>query len=856
MNDEQSDSVRILLVEDVETDAELNKREIRTTIPESTFQVVFTKESFVKALEVFQPHVIVSDYSMPQFDGLSALQCTIEFSSITPFILCTGSINEDVAVECMKRGATDYIIKEHIKRLGPSVVNALKLRTTRIQDLKRKQREETYYSDQQYLLEASHDLLLANTIEQVQSILFESITKILPDSIIVLSKTNTNHSVGYLVDIYGIQPFLAWLQKTFSIHISNFKVPLGKETLNDLIYNQGRLVHIKNSLYTFMNRMLPEKTCQMIEKKLSISFIYHIGLSSNNEYQGGITIMQKEPLEESKTKLVEIIIKQASVAYEKISAIEGLRKQQNRLESLLKLVQMKTKSVQEFLDQSLMEVIEVTQSRVGFLIRFCEDENKVKLLCYSENIVHEYQIHDFQNPPPFFFQDLCNAAKEKKEPFQIDVFIFPTASKDSIKAKKSLHNLLVIPVIESEKVCSLLAVGERLEPYTTTDFKQATLMFDSVWKWVKQKEADQNLFQRKEQLRNILELSPISTIRCNAKGLYIESNRSLKRLLGLDTEEEPKNIECFSLFHFTKKELQDLLLNGFIHIEKRIDLKSWHYLSDLPSVGSDLLDLDIMCKKIYIDPESDIHEYILQVQDISERKQVERAKTEFINAVSHEMRTPLTSIKQSMSLMKDTLTQHIDESQLSLFDIALRNTDRLTTLIQNMLDFQKLNSYQMFFHKKFDSINDLIQRVLKDFQMIKKNKEIDIFFHLEEDLPLVYMDTEKISQVIMNLVDNAFKFTDAGSITVSTQKIEQEQQVKISVEDTGIGIDKESIQKLPIPFFQVTQVGMKKTEGSGLGLPICKKILLHHGTDFFVESTPGKGSIFSFYLSYKLEENE
>ncbi len=856
MNDEQSDSVRILLVEDVETDAELNKREIRTTIPESTFQVVFTKESFVKALEVFQPHVIVSDYSMPQFDGLTALQCALEFNSITPFILCTGSINEDVAVECMKRGATDYIIKEHIKRLGPSVVNALKLRTTRIQDLKRQQREETYYSDQQYLLEASHDLLLANTIEQVQSILFENITKILPDSIIVLSKADIHRGFGYLVDIYGIQPFLMWLQKTFSINISNFKVPLGRETLDDMIYNQGRLVQIKNGLYTFMNRILPEKTCQVIEEKLSIPFIYHIGLSSNSEYKGGITIMQKDPLEETKTKLVEIIIKQSSVAYEKISAIEGLRKQQNRLESLLKLVQMKTKSVQEFLDQSLVEVIEVTQSQVGFLIRFSEDEENVQLLSYSKNLIDEFKILDFQNPPQLFFQDLWNAAKEKKEPFQIDVFFFPSASRDSINAKSSIHHLLVIPIIESDRVCSLLAIGERLNPYTTADFKQATLMFDSVWKWMKQKEADQDLFHRKEQLRNILELSPISTIRCNAKGLYIESNRSLKRLLGLDTEEEPKNIECFSLFHFTKNELQDLLLHGFVHIEKRIDIKSWLYLSDLHTNSDDLLDLDIMCKKIQIDPDKDTHEYILQVQDISERKQLERAKTEFINAVSHEMRTPLTSIKQSMSLIKETLTQHIDENQLSLFDIALRNTDRLTTLIQNMLDFQKLNSYQMFFHKKFDSINDIIQRVLKDFQMMKKNKEIDIYLHLEEDLPLVYMDTEKISQVIMNLVDNAFKFTDAGSITVSTQKMEQEQQVKVSVEDTGIGIDKESIQKLSIPFFQVTQIGMKKTEGSGLGLPICKKILYNHGTDFFVESTPGKGSIFSFYLSYKSGENE
>ncbi len=566
--------------------------------------------------------------------------------------------------------------------------------------------------------------------------------------------------------------------------------------------------------------------------------------------------MQKEPLEDSKTKLVEIIIKQSSVAYEKISAIEGLRKQQNRLESLLKLVQMKTKSVQEFLDQSLMEVIEVTQSQVGFFIRFSEDEKNNQLLSYSKNLIDEFKILDFQNPPQLFFQDLWNAAKEKKEPFQIDIFFFPSASGDSIETKNSIHHLLVIPVIESGKICSLLAVGERLEPYATADVKQATLMFDSIWKWVKQKEADQDLFQRKEQLRNILELSPISTIRCNAKGLYIESNRSLKRLLGLDVAVEPKHLECFSLFQFTKKELQDLLLHGFVHIEKRIDLKSWHYLSDLHSKSDDLLDLDIMCKKIDIDPEKDTHEYILQVQDISERKQVERAKTEFINAVSHEMRTPLTSIKQSMSLMKDTLTQHIDEGQLSLFDIALRNTDRLTTLIQNMLDFQKLNSYQMFFHKKFDSINKVIQGVLEDFQMITKNKEIDFHLQLEEDLPLVYMDTEKISQVIMNLVDNAFKFTNAGSVTVSTQKMEQEQQVKVSVEDTGIGIDKDSIQKLPIPFFQVTKDGMKKTEGSGLGLPICKKILHHHGTDFFVESTPGKGSIFSFYLSYTSDEKD
>lgn len=107
--------VKILILEDTPTDAELCRREISRTIPDCQFLCVETGEEYTAALERYEPDVIVSDYMLPSFDGMMALKLAREVSPDTPFIILTGSMNEDVAVECIKAGAWDYVIKEHIK---------------------------------------------------------------------------------------------------------------------------------------------------------------------------------------------------------------------------------------------------------------------------------------------------------------------------------------------------------------------------------------------------------------------------------------------------------------------------------------------------------------------------------------------------------------------------------------------------------------------------------------------------------------------------------------------------------------------------------------------------------------------
>jgi two-component system, cell cycle sensor histidine kinase and response regulator CckA len=125
--------VRILIVEDLPSDADLAKREIKAMLPSCVFEVVETQKDYLAAIEKFQPDLIVSDYKMPHFDGLTALKLAQQEAPMVPFIILTGSMNEETAVECMKAGAADYVIKEHIKRLGLAVVSVLEQKRLRLE---------------------------------------------------------------------------------------------------------------------------------------------------------------------------------------------------------------------------------------------------------------------------------------------------------------------------------------------------------------------------------------------------------------------------------------------------------------------------------------------------------------------------------------------------------------------------------------------------------------------------------------------------------------------------------------------------------------------------------------------------
>jgi len=236
-----------------------------------------------------------------------------------------------------------------------------------------------------------------------------------------------------------------------------------------------------------------------------------------------------------------------------------------------------------------------------------------------------------------------------------------------------------------------------------------------------------------------------------------------------------------------------------------------------------------------------------------ELEELNRMKSEFVSTVSHEFRTPLTTMKEFISLILDEIPGKINKEQSEFLSIVNGNINRLARLINNMLDLSRIEAGMMELIRREMNINIVLDEVIKTLQQQAKEKDILIRDLLPANLPTVYGDLDKISQVLTNLIDNAIKFTpQSGNITIEGKKVNN--QIQISVIDTGIGIAKADCSRVFDKFQRLEQSTTQQTPGSGLGLSICKAIIEMHGGKIWVESEVGKGSNFSFYLPFYEED--
>ncbi len=240
-------------------------------------------------------------------------------------------------------------------------------------------------------------------------------------------------------------------------------------------------------------------------------------------------------------------------------------------------------------------------------------------------------------------------------------------------------------------------------------------------------------------------------------------------------------------------------------------------------------------------------------RDITERKEAEKRlketmdmKARFISIVAHELRTPLAAIKESVNLVLDGLAGALSGKQIELLDISRRNVDRLARLVNNALDFQKLEAGKTRFDVKRRDMNGSVKEVYEAMRFAAKKKALSFTVKLQDGLAAAMFDEDKIVQVLNNLVSNAVKFTDKGGITITTTK--KEGNIHVMVEDTGIGIKQEDMPKLFYTFEQVNGAEGIRTQGTGLGLAICAEIIKKHEGNIWAESEFRQGSTFHFIL--------
>jgi len=239
-------------------------------------------------------------------------------------------------------------------------------------------------------------------------------------------------------------------------------------------------------------------------------------------------------------------------------------------------------------------------------------------------------------------------------------------------------------------------------------------------------------------------------------------------------------------------------------------------------------------------------------QDVSREKEVERLKNELISTVSHELRTPLTTMKEFVSIISDGIAGPVSGDQREYLSIIMSNMNRLGRMINDLLDISKLEAGRMDLKKRLVDPLLLIKDQLATFRPEAENKKINLSAELPEKLPQLYIDSDRLSQVLANLIANALKFTpEGGSVTIQAEELEE--GIQIAVMDTGVGIAKENFSKLFDRFQQIDRKPGPGAKGTGLGLAISKSIIELHKGKIWVESEIGKGSKFTFILP-KIEE--
>lgn len=223
-----------------------------------------------------------------------------------------------------------------------------------------------------------------------------------------------------------------------------------------------------------------------------------------------------------------------------------------------------------------------------------------------------------------------------------------------------------------------------------------------------------------------------------------------------------------------------------------------------------------------------------------------RVKSQFLASMSHELRTPLNAILTFNELVALGTFGPVNEEQVDYLQKSVQSGKHLLSLINDVLDITKIQSGMMklFIENDFNVAAEM-STVAATAAKLLADKPVKLVTEVDPDFPLLTCDKRRVRQILLNLISNAVKFTEEGSITLSAKKHDQE--VVFSVKDTGPGIAQDQQQIIFEPFVQ-TETGIKHAGGTGLGLPISKRLVEAHGGRLWVESTVGQGANFSFML--------
>ncbi len=400
---------------------------------------------------------------------------------------------------------------------------------------------------------------------------------------------------------------------------------------------------------------------------------------------------------------------------------------------------------------------------------------------------------------------------------------------------------IILPAEKLAETVNQIGRGQldlKIDVQTTDEFGLLSREFNKMTERLRKFETlniDKILSEKQKSETIVTSLSDAMIV-CDSKGVIQHINEAAERLFGRKQE----NL----IGHLARELTSDKILSSIFCEQERSSF-----------INQPFVEFQMNGKTIYLRPRiSSIHSRyneregtIFILQDVTQFKELDKMKSDFMATVSHEFRTPVTSMTMGVDILRQQLLGPLTKEQVDMLDSFKQDCGRLTKLVRDLLQLSKLESGKIKPSEERIDMRVLLESAVGQVQLPFKEKNITVELKLPENLPSIVGDTQQISWVILNLLNNALQFTPSGG-RVEVSALVSQNYLNVHVKDTGKGIPEESLEKIFNKFVQVKHPNDPTPGSVGLGLSIAKDIIEMYGGKIWVESEINKGSTFTFQL--------
>jgi len=849
--------INILIIEDVPADAELVEHELRKEKIEFSSKRVDTKKDFLRELKDFVPDIIISDFCLPQFNGMAALELAKGLAPLTPFIICTGSMNEETAVECMKAGAADYVIKEHLVRIVPAVKNALEQKQIR---------EKKEQAEKALMLSALEWQTTFNAIKD--GICLTDLN----GKLIRCNKAMTK--------LLG-KPASKILGYTLNELIKNISKPAKRDLISSAKKTKRRetqILKINGRWFNISVDPIFDKDGNFLGAVQIISDITEHKLA-DEKIENLARFPSENPFPVLRVKKDGTILyaNEASMPLLKKWGCEVGRSLTDQLHRLIMNVFKTSESETTEVDceDKIFSFVIAPVIKAGYVNLYGNDiteRKKTEEALRASEERFALAVHgtndgiwdwDIQNNSIYWSPRMKKLLGYTDDELEVDYNTFLShLHPDDIELTKK-------------------AIEAHLKDRVTFNIEQRLRTKSGDYRWfhvrgeavrdengnpIRIVGASTDITGRRkvdEELRKLsvaVEQNPVNIVITDSEGKIEYVNHSFTETTGCTCKEV---IGAYSLIKSKEyppelhKEIWDTIKpgkvwKGEIYSRTKNGEPLWQYVSIGPIKNE----------------RGEITNFLIIKEDITGRKNLEEqflhaqkmeAIGRFAGGIAHDFNNMMTAVIG----FSDYLISHLKEGDATRSIIKqIKNAGtRAASLTKQLLTFSREQVIQI----QFIDLNNVIKDIK---QMLKQllGEDIDLLTALNTRFAMVKADKSQIEQIIMNLAVNARDaMPDGGKLIIETSKIELDEDyctqwidiqpgkyLMLSVSDNGCGIDKETQQHIFEPFFTTKEIG----DGTGLGLSTVYGIVKQNNGYIHVYSELEKGTTFKIYFPYTIEESK